>query len=87
VVTPVTGGFVPRISIRPLGASFSFDGSTDTTVMPSISTSASIRTTSPTLAPFGSNETGTAPFGCRAPAARHVKVSSSRTLVSSTSIR
>jgi|GEM_PF-4381433 hypothetical protein len=73
--------------MRPVGASFSFGGRTERTVMPSISTSASIRTMSPTLEPFGSSDVATAPFGCRAPAARHVKVSSSRALVSSTSIR
>jgi hypothetical protein len=72
--------------MRPLGGSFCLVGSTPTIVMPSSSTSASTRKTSPTLAPAGSNEAMTLPLGWRAPAARHVNVSSRR-LVSSTSIR
>jgi hypothetical protein len=65
---------------------FSFGGSTDEMLMPSSSNSASARTTSPTLAPSYSTEASSTPFGWRAPAARHVQLPSSRTLVSSTSI-
>src|SRR5687768_15403327 len=66
---------------------FSLLGSTLTMLMPSISNSASTRSTSPTLAPAGSSCASRTPFGCLAPAARHVQVPSSRELVSSISIR
>jgi len=56
-------------------------------LIPSISTSASTRSTSPTFDPPGRRLTATVPRGWRAPAARQVNVSSSLALVSSISIR
>ena len=55
-------------------------------VMPSISNSASARTTSPALAPSYRSEPSTTPRGFSAPAARQVQVPSGRALVSSMSI-
>jgi len=87
----VTGGSSrpePTISIRS-GSAFFFwvDGCVDRTVIPSMSISASARRTSPTLAPPGSTEPSSMPFGWRAPAARQVHVPSGRALVSSISMR
>jgi hypothetical protein len=62
----------PRNSIRPEVTAFSFGGSTDKIVIPSISTSASTRKTSPTFAPSARTLASMTPFGCRAPAARQV---------------
>jgi hypothetical protein len=72
VVTPGTGLEEPINSIRPAGNGFSFGGRTDRMVIPSISTSASTRKTSPTFAPSLRIFASMTPFGCRAPAARHV---------------
>ncbi|HVF15065.1 MAG TPA: hypothetical protein VM942_10725 [Acidimicrobiales bacterium] len=86
----VTGGSsrpVPMISIRSGSAFFWVTVWADRTVIPSMSTSASARRTSPTLAPPGSTEPSSIPFGWRAPAARHVHVPSGRALVSSISMR
>jgi hypothetical protein len=65
----------------------SLGGRTDVTEMPSSSTVASTRTTSPLRAPSYRRAESTMPLGSLAPAARHVHVPSSRSLVSSTSIR
>jgi hypothetical protein len=59
-------------SIRPEGVAFSFGGKTARIVIPSISTSASTRRTSPTLALSARILESMTPFGCRAPAARQV---------------
>ncbi len=53
---------------------------------PSSPVEISTRNVSPTPAPEGRVATATSPFGWRAPAARQVKVASSRRLVSSISI-
>ena len=84
---PRCGG--PSNSIRsdsglPLRA---FGGSTAVTKIPSISKSASTRTTSPAATPVGTRLPSRVPLGCLAPAARHVHEPSSRRLVSSTSMR
>ena len=73
--------------MRPDGVVFSFGGTTPRIVIPSISTSASTRKTSPTFASSESTFASMTPFGWRAPAARHVKLPSPRTLVSSMSRR
>jgi hypothetical protein len=72
VVTPATGFEEPSISMRPEAEAFSLGGSTANIVMPSISTSASTRSTSPTLAVSERILPSMSPFGCRAPAARQV---------------
>jgi hypothetical protein len=56
-------------------------------VMPSISNSASARSTSPALAPPGSRLPSSTPRGSRAPAARQVQDPSARALVNSISMR
>jgi hypothetical protein len=71
-VTAATGFEVPSISIRPDGVGFSFGGNTDKIVIPSISTSASTRKTSPTLAESERSFPSMTPLGWRAPAARQV---------------
>jgi hypothetical protein len=58
--------------MRPDGTAFSFGGKTDKIVIPSISTSASTRKTSPTLAVSERSFPSMTPLGFRAPAARHV---------------
>ena len=68
VVTAATGLDDPSSSMRPASAAFSFDGRTDRIVIPSISTSASTRKTSPTLALSERILPSMTPLGCRAPA-------------------
>jgi len=86
----VTGGSSrpdPTISMRSVSTFFWATICADRTVIPSMSISASARSTSPTLAPPGRTDPSSMPFGCRAPAARHVQVPSGRALVSSISMR
>ncbi|MGO9581781.1 MAG: hypothetical protein ACLP36_03140 [Acidimicrobiales bacterium] len=71
-MTAGTGFEDPINSMRPAGVAFSFGGSTDRIVIPSISTSASTRKTSPTLALSERSLPSMTPLGCRAPAARQV---------------
>lgn len=63
----------------------SFGGRTERMSTPSISTSTSARSTSPTLTPPGSLEPSTSPLGSLAPALRQVHTPSGRALVSSIS--
>jgi hypothetical protein len=72
VVTAATGLEEPSSSILPACSAFSFGGKTDKIVIPSISTSASTRKTSPTLALSERILASTTPLGCLAPAARQV---------------
>ena len=59
----------------------------DSTSMPSMVVSTSARSTSPSFTPSGTREEATTPLGSRAPAARHVQVSSLLRLVSWISMR
>ena len=77
----------PSISINSGACRSSLPGSTEVTSIPSMNCSNSTRRMSPTEEPPGTRSAWTEPFGCRAPAARHVQSPSSRVLVSSTSIR
>ena len=85
-VTPVKG--LSSINCRKVAfCDLSRCGTTERTVMPSMSKSASIFSTSPTFDSFGRSDDSTTPFGTLAPAARHVHVPSSRVLVNSISRR
>lgn len=77
----------PTISTRSGSRRAPLGGNTVVTVMPSMSTSASARTTSPTPTPGGRSFPSRTPLGWRAPAARQVHVPSVRSLVSSTAMR
>ena len=85
-VTPVKG--LSSINCRNVAfCDLSRCGTTERTVMPSISKSASILSWSPTFDSLGKSEDSTTPLGTLAPAARHVHVPSSRVLVNSISRR
>jgi hypothetical protein len=71
-VTAATGLEEPSSSMRSGGTAFSFGGKTARIVIPSISTSASTRRTSPTFALSETILPSMTPLGCRAPAARQV---------------
>ncbi len=81
---------VPLTSIRPSdfsGDRVGFAGARAKISIPSSPMSTVACKTAPTFSPEGTRALSTVPFGCRAPAARHVQVPSAAWLVSSTSIR